>query len=342
MVRNAWWIAVLVGWLAVPASAWACSCISRTQGLPGALKEAREQAGFIYLGRVRDSEDPSARFATVDVLEAFKGHVKACAVLQLPYGRGGDCVLNLPRGETWLIYADDTSPEDAWRCMRSRRVLSPDDSELTWLRTGILPPVPVALQREAVSCEVCDIQAVGARLVAPPEMPPATPAWHADAEALWKAGEPFFTGAYATHRVMLGVSREGRAFELTEASGSSRGEQSCERRVQLRWCKRLELRPRTPKVSDFHCVDPGEPQEVCDERRSRKSEWFPMERLPARACDWSNPSAPACELAEGRFPFPSGAPPLPVLACHPRRPGARSGNYACEVKTAPEPVPPEP
>ncbi|NOJ91810.1 hypothetical protein HMI51_02465 [Corallococcus coralloides] len=338
MVRNAWWIAVLVGCLAVPTAGWACSCIRRTQGLPGALKEARDEAGFIYLGRVRNSEDSSERFATVDVLETFKGSVKAGEVLQLPYGRGGDCVLNLPRGETWLIYADDTSPEDAWSCMRSRRVLSSDDSELTWLRTGVLPPVPVALQREIVSCEVCDSDVVGGRLLAPPEMPAAKPALQPEAEALWKAGQPFFTAGYAEgRRVMLGVSREGRAFELTESAGSSQVREACARRVQLRWCARLELRQRTPKVSDFHCVGPGEPQEVCDERRSRKSEWFPMERLPARACDWANPSAPSCELAEGRFPFPSGAPPLPVLACHPRTPGARSGTYACEVKTAPEP-----
>ncbi|NRD52969.1 hypothetical protein [Corallococcus exiguus] len=342
MVRNAWWIAVLVGWLAVPATGWACSCTFITQGLPGSLEGARDQAGFIYLGRVRDSEGRSERFATVDVLEAFKGSVKAGDVLQLPYGWSGDCVLNLPGGQTWLLYADKSSPEAVWMCTRSRRVLSSDDSELTWLRTGVLPPVPVSLQRETVSCEACNIEAVGGRLLAPPQMPPATPAAHAEAEALWKKGQPFFTAEYAEHLMMFGVSREGRAFELTEVSGSFGVQKACERRVELRWCKRLELRQRTPRFSAFHCVDPGEPQEACDERRSRKSEWFPMERLPARACIWFNPSAPSCELAEGRFPFPSGAPPLPVLACHPWTPGARSGSYSCEVKTAPEPVPPEP
>ncbi|RKH60827.1 hypothetical protein [Corallococcus aberystwythensis] len=338
-------IAMLVGWLAMPASGWACSCLYGTQGLASTLKEARAQAGFIYLGRVRDQENPSDGFATVDVVEAFKGSVKVGDVLQLPYGWSGDCLLSLPPGQTWLLYAGDTSPEEVWRCSRSRRIFS-DDSELTWLRTGVLPPVPVSLQREAVSCKACDIDAIGGRLVAPPELPPATPASHSEAEVLWKKGQPFFTTEYAEtdeeHRVLFGMSREGRAFELTEGSGTSRARKACERRVQLRWCKRLELRQRAAKLFAFHCVDPREAQEVCDEQESRKSEWLPMERLPARACSWFDPSAPNCELAEARFPFPAGAPPLPVLACHPRTPAARSGSYACEVKTAPEPGPPEP
>ncbi|WP_375746403.1 hypothetical protein NR800_17855 [Corallococcus interemptor] len=337
MVRDAWWIAVLVGWLVMPVTGWACSCSFASQGLASTLEGARDSAGFIYLGRVRDSEDPSERFATVDVLEAFKGSVKAGAVLRLPYGGGGDCVLNVTPGRTWLIYAGKTGPEEVWMCSRSRRVLL-DDSELTWLRTGVLPPVPVALHRETVSCEGCEIEVEARRLLAHAGTPPV--GWR-EAEARWKAGQPFITSAGMTQSRVLGVSRDGRAFELSDSSLEASARWACERRLQLRWCKRLELQEGR-YASDFRCVDPGEPQEVCDERRSRKSEWLPMERLPPGACSGFNPSAPSCDLASDRFPFPAGAPPLPFLACHPLTPGARSGGYACEVKTAPEPAPPAP
>lgn len=307
------------------------------------MEEARLQADFIYLAHARDSKDPSRGFATVEVLEAFKGDVKAGEVLQLPYGWSGDCRLVVPPGQTWLLYAHGASPTEVNLCSRSRPVL-PDDSELTWLRTGVLPPVPVSLQREVASCEVCELEAIGGRLLVSPGMPPASRSRWGDGEvqARWRAGQPFFAYAGMGEDVVVGVSREGRAFLLTDASHESSERRACERRIQLRWCKRLEFQNKGQSSSVFRCVEPGEPQDVCDEQPSRKMQWLPMERLPPGACRWNKPDAPSCYLAEARFPFPSGSPVLPVLACHALEPGAGSGAYVCEVKTAPERISPEP
>ncbi|RKH54024.1 hypothetical protein D7X55_05020 [Corallococcus sp. AB049A] len=338
MSRSAWWIAVVVTWLVVPVQAWACSCIQSPKGLVGTLKEARDQAGSIYLARVRDSKSPSERFATVDVLQTFKGSIQAGDVLKLPYGRGGDCVLSLPPGQTWLIYADVDGPTEVTSCSRTRRV-DPDDSELKWLRTGVLPPVPVSLQREIATCELCEINVMAGRLLVPPGVPPAgSPSgWNGVAESRWKAGQPFFTYAGMNSGSVLGISQEGRAFELTDTSDGDPVQRACQRRIQLRWCKRLAFEKESRFTSGFRCVDPGEPQELCDERRTRKAEWLPMERLPHGGCRWYRPDAPTCYLSEARFPFPAGSPALPVLACHALSPGRDGAAYTCEVKLAPEP-----
>lgn len=341
MVRNAWWVAVLVGWLAVPTAGWACACVFTSQGLAGTLREARSEADFIYLARVHDPIDPSPRATSLEVLESFKGTLKAGDVLRLPFEGQGDCSLPVEPG-LWLFYAYG-NPEGVVKCSRSRPVL-PDDSELTWLRTGLLPPVPVSLQREVASCEVCEIEAIGGRLLVSPGMPPAerTTWGNGDAMARWKAGQPFFTYAGMGGDRVLGVSREGRAFALTEITDESPERRACERRIQLRWCKRLEFQKESQSTSGFRCVEPGEPQDVCDERPSRKVQWLPMERLPPGDCRWDKPAEPFCYLSEARFPFPSGSPALPVLACHALSPGPDSGAFRCEVKTTPESVPPEP
>ncbi|GMU08643.1 hypothetical protein [Corallococcus caeni] len=345
MSRGTWWIAVLVGWLAVPAAGWACSCAFPDVGLVEGLKAARAHADFIYLARIHDTDDPSEDSATLEVLESFKGAVKAGDVLRV-FQDQGDCSLPLPPGSTWLLYAYDR-PTGVVKCTRSRSVLL-DDSEVVWLRTGNLPPVPVSLQRETVSCDACDIEEVAGRLLVAPGMPPArrSSLYSGESETRWKAGQPFFTegGAFTdpSFVVRVGMSREGRAFELTELPQWSHLEKTCERRVQLRWCKRLEFHKGYPPGNGFRCVEPERPQEVCDERRSRKAGWLPMERLPPYACFWFRPDAPFCELSDARFPFPAGSPSLPVLACHRTGPVNGPGRYSCEVGTTPTRVPSEP
>ncbi|MFP2901876.1 hypothetical protein [Corallococcus sp. 4LFB] len=341
MSRGAWWIAVLVGWLAVPAAGWACSCGFSSRSVGGELREARSEADFIYLGRIRQVGGASGALYTVEVLESFKGTVKTGTVFREPFSGEGDCSLPVSPG-VWLIYAYG-NPARTTQCSRSRPVV-PDDSELTWLRTGVLPPVPVSLQRESVSCEVCDVDEIGGRLLVPPGAPPArrSPSWTKDVEARWKAGQPFFTDASAVsdseHQVLLGLSREGRAFELSETPVWPFERMGCERRIQLRWCERLEFQ----QGSGFRCVGPGTAQDVCDERRSRKAKWLPMERLQPGACHWDRPDSALCILSEDRFPFPASSPALPVLACHDLKQGPGSGPYRCEVKVKPESITPEP
>ena len=171
---------VLLAVCAGPATAQACSCWDGPADLPTNLREAKAGAIAIYRARVVSIDSGFLRLfrhpASVEVLEVFKGQVKRGERLQLPYGGGGDCTIRFEEGIEYLMYAHGSEPEDVHHCSRTRPVRA-GDSELDWLRTGRLPPVPVAIQRESVSCEPCDIHAVGGRLLSPPVAPPGQWDW---------------------------------------------------------------------------------------------------------------------------------------------------------------------
>ncbi|MFP2934877.1 hypothetical protein ACLESO_59205, partial [Pyxidicoccus sp. 3LG] len=133
---------------ALPSSADACSCGGWTD-LPTALRTARDEAGVIVHGRV---VSVASRQVRIEVVEAFKGATGGAKhVLDTDSG-GGGCSYSFEAGEEYLIYANLHEGRLATSmCTRTRKV-SKGDAELDWLRTGRLPPVPVALRREQAQC----------------------------------------------------------------------------------------------------------------------------------------------------------------------------------------------
>ncbi|OJT19001.1 hypothetical protein BO221_36385 [Archangium sp. Cb G35] len=301
----------------------------------------------IYRARLL-SVDPAAfgGKASVEVLEVFKGKVKPGDRLELPSGGGGDCSIAFKAGMEYLMYAQGESPDSVWHCSRTRPV-SEGDAELSWLRTGRLPPVPVALQRESVSCEPCDIDKIGGRLMAAPGAAPGVWEWQPQAEASMKAGRPFLTRSdpdSSTERfVMVGRAFDGRPFELTQTPHYS-VHTACEQKVHLRWCKRIEVSTPAPGMYPlFQCVEPGEASLQCDESTSRKASWQPLEALPSEPCNWYSPSEPSCILKSKPRALAKGAPVAPLLVC---RPLSDAGNkrHSCRVEVTPMPLaaPPPP
>ncbi|HEX4386569.1 MAG TPA: hypothetical protein VH083_26625 [Myxococcales bacterium] len=318
----------LLGLASRPARA--CKCRQESDDLQANLKTARENAVAIYRARV-DAADDSSR-AWVDVLEVFKGDVKSGSHLELPAGGGGDCSINFRIGLEYLMYATGSGPTSVGLCSRTRAI-KPADLELTWLRERVLPPAPVALQRETVSCEPCDILAVGGRLIAGPGARPRPFDWPPSARGALESGRPFFTNADSSdpaQRAMAGISFGGKAFELTDTAVDA----ACARRVQLRWCARVEVTSAPGSYPSFACVGPGEPELQCDQSTSRRAHWEPLEALQPGSCRWLPLDEPRCLLEAGQ-PLPAKAPQTPVLAC---RAAARNKRYLCKVEPAVHPT----
>lgn len=185
---------------------------------------------------------------------------------ELPSGGGGNCTFGFQAESENLIYAYAEGPRSVGFCSRTRPITSEEDSELRWLRTGKPPPIPVAMQRETVSCVPCDIRKIGGPLVAPPGEAPAQAERGPEAEALMKAGRPFFT--YSTQpsdgsrHVAVGRSWDGRFFELVQAPHRSVDEH-CVQKVYLRWCKRLNVWTSAPGAAPMPDEAPQSPLLVC-------------------------------------------------------------------------------
>jgi hypothetical protein len=335
---------LLLGWmwvLLVPSVSQACSCMVTNKGLVGELKGARESAPHIYLARAGGpSKVLSSLASSLEVVEVFKGKARVGEVVPLEVPMSGSCDIVVAPGELWLIYADGPATKDIVRCSRSRRI-APDDSELKWLRTGKLPPVPVAMHRESVSCVACDVAAEAKRLLAAQDPADARPVAAREAKERWEAGRPFLTKETQPEpgrARWVGVAKDGRSFSLT-LTPHAEAAPVCQQQVQLQWCKRLAF---DEKARTFACVEPGAPTTACDESLTRKSEWQPMERIPPQACAWDQVDSPRCQLEAERFPFPSGTPALPVLLCSPVRVWDLYAIHRCRVSTQAMPAPKEP
>ncbi|WP_163999534.1 hypothetical protein [Pyxidicoccus caerfyrddinensis] len=134
---------------ALPSSADACSCGGWTD-LPTELRTARDGAGVIVHGRVVSVASGQVR---IEVIEAFKGATGGAKLVVDPDGGGGgDCSYSFESGEEYLVYAHLHEGRVATSMCTRTRMVSKGDAELDWLRTGRLPPVPVALWREQDQC----------------------------------------------------------------------------------------------------------------------------------------------------------------------------------------------
>lgn len=326
-------------------SAKACSCGGGSEDLVTNLREARDGADAIFHARVV-SVDPLGGFlgvfgwhrpeATLEVLESFKGHVGSKLVLS---AGGGSCEFPFKADGEYLVYASREDGEWAVPpCSRSRTITR-DDVELEWLRTGRPPLVPVALQRETVRCETCDLETVARTLVGTTPGAPHDPRLWKDDEAVkaLREARPFWTGGYYNHEdpsrsTAVGLSSDLRPFELLQTPDSGT-EKLCQQRVSLRWCERLEAPPGASHPA-LRCVNPGPPQELCDETKSRTASWEPKERIEAASCYWGRPDRPRCELQKEPRPLAAGAPASPLLVCEPGYNGSSSAAHSCRVVPA--------
>ncbi len=287
-------------------TAEACSCESSPEDreLHSTLRRAREEAGAIYLARVvgLSPDEADARTATVQVLEVFKGTVKPSETLSVPTGRGR-CWFPFELGKTYLTYSGDL-PTSVSFCSRTRAIQAEWDVELAWLQGGPLPPNPTALTRETVSCTPCSLATVVEELLG--EVEASRVVRRTDALAVVAERRPFWAAARFDLRRKhegraVGLSRELRAFELIQVPYEAARE-SCRQRVVRRWCKALEpLEEVQPSRSvPLRCIDPGPEEEVCNEEKTRKATWGPLEPTEVADCDWRDPSQPWCELQTSR------------------------------------------
>ncbi|AKJ00956.1 hypothetical protein ATI61_112215 [Archangium gephyra] len=150
---------LVLSWLlaAWPTPANACSCMPESGDPATALRRARDGADAIFHGRVVSIERGGGFLglfgkrgleATLEVIERFKGPV--ASKLVLPTGNGGACEYPFKVGDEYLVYASEYEGRLVTSLCSRTRPISPGNLELHWLRTGTLPLVPVALQRERV------------------------------------------------------------------------------------------------------------------------------------------------------------------------------------------------
>ncbi len=343
MTRLAILLTVASVWMS-PTEAHACSCAQGSGDIARDLREARQYSNAIYRARILSVTPVHfGGTAVIEVLEAFKGKVIVGEQFELPSGGGGDCTVGFQAESEYLMYAGSDGPTSVGLCSRTRRITSKEDSELRWLRTRKLPPIPVAMQRESVSCEPCDIRQIGGRLSSPPGAPLVHSVWGDEADAAMKTGRPFFT--YSTQpsdlsqHMAVGRSWDGRFFELVQTPHFNTDEH-CVQKAYLRWCSRLNVWGSRPGAHPtFRCVEPGISTLECNESLSRTAAWEPVEALPpAENCDWYAPDNPQCKLRGTGKRLPKGAPTSPLLRCSPSASlGAK--RHSCRVETVRPPYP---
>lgn len=297
----------LLGW---STRAEACSCVRGPENPRQAMIEAKDSAGAIYLARV---PEPS----TFEVLEVFKGTLRKGDRFRIPDG-SRTCALSVRVGETRLVYAPDPEGRKVSHCSRTRPIredLRIRDADLAWLRDGMLPPLPVALQRVRISCEPCTADTVAPPLMGQQVDRNGAREAHRAGRAFWTSGA--FDESDPGRRRAVGRSEEGHAYALLqtphwEAAGR------CQQRV-TRWrCARLEeVMTASAGEPALRCVEPSDEQRVCDEGSSRRVETLPPETLSGARCDWLGPSRAACRLSETSIPLEPDAPRFPLLRCAP-------------------------
>ena len=345
--RFVWLVAIVALGLGAQ-TARACSCDPGPSDLSLQLRTARDEAVAIYRARVLfASRSAFGGEASVKVLEVFKGALKAGDMLSLPSGGGGDCSIAFSKGEEYLLYSNGPKASNVHLCTRTQPTAFAS-TELAWLRTGVLPPLPVAIQRERVSCTRCDIERMGSRMISKPGSPPLQWAWEKEAVDLMRAGRPFLTrsrpGSDHERFALVGRTWEGRAFELARTSGKAGGE-ACTQRVHLRWCKSIDVSPPESASPAFKCVEPlGETTLHCDEAATREATWLPPEALPPNACRWGSIDRPRCALDHEARALKPGAPHSPLLVCRPDPDDTEKNQTRlhCRIEQSPRAVTPGP
>jgi hypothetical protein len=305
------------------ASADACSVFDEDAPKPGSalaevLHYAHDSTPFIYLARISSVDgDYSHRIAHAEVLEDLRRTLGGRRQIELRFDAGDTCDLRFEAGRTYLVYSNGASGPVGTRS-RTREASS-DDPEVQWLRTGKLPPVPVAVQREVVTCEPC-VEDYGFEV--------------SDADALAALGnqKAFLYKGYVLSpkpgRAWEGRTREGRLIEITDTASMSMREK-CRMHQAWHWCQSLRPVHEPERRLRLECVDPGESHESCNEERTRTSKWEPLESLEVAKCNWGDVAHPTCSLSDARHPLAPSAPRGPVLRCSPEELPFR--DFSCEV-----------
>ncbi|WP_143177557.1 hypothetical protein [Cystobacter ferrugineus] len=321
---------LVVGFLAWPSGALACSCEQQPNELHEALRSAREKAAAIFVGRVAaiepvyqspDSKRLRLHRVTFEDIEVLKGKVAPRQVVTTYRPDGIACGYLFEVGVEYLVYARADEPSGLETSMCSRTQPARRASvEIDSLRIGAPPLRPVALRRKRVSCTECDVFSVAPALVCGGAERCDSSGVREAAKALHE-GRPF----WALERrhghgeiKAYGVALDGRMFELVQQPYFG-AEEDCMQRVLRRWCERLSVEPDPqgwrPAVT---CVGPASEEFVCDETTTRRSSWGPVESMLGARCDWDRADAPFCSLdEEPASSDPGGQATSPGLLCVP-------------------------
>jgi hypothetical protein len=308
--------------------ALACSCARRgSPDLHEDLQGSKAAAVAIYVAEVVQIDDAALPGRTVLMpREVFKGNIERGKEHTLPIAGLGDCSFPFVRGEAYLIYEDAEQPY-VWGCSRTKRARE-GDPEIEWLRTGLLPRKPVALQRGTVNCEPCDFDRVAAVLLGLPDTSncPPTPSKQEVSELI-RARRPTFASQYlgGGARRGAGIDAAGGSFELN----GSKDRGSCDAHVERRTCNALELRPDGDRDYRLECIGPGPTAVLCEQRKARHENWRPAEEIADVRCDWTDLMAPTCSIPEKPRASARSAGSGPTLRCV--RSPRDEGRYDCQL-----------
>lgn len=314
-------VAAVVGLVVVFAAqrAEACTCAGGPAGdVMEQLQRAKDGADAVFYARVVKNEPTGLDghyVTTLDVLESFKG--TAQGQLKMRSGDSqGDCSFKFEDDGRYLIYAGlTTAPSFATsHCSRSRRVETPDDSELEWLRKGTPLRLALTVQREEVTCAPCDAVTLAKARSGMNE--PAR-----DLNEAIDGGEPFWWGGWG--RDVVGRVNDGRMFQMRQTP-SQWFAAKCRQRVTIRYCREMKVSGRV------FCTDPTAEEVLCDENATRSTTFLPTEAMSVvKSCSWREVDRPYCELDSTMQPADGG---LPLFRCAPAVFGSEpAGGFVCRV-----------
>lgn len=335
-------VLLVIGLLAWPMGALACSCELQPKDLHEALKSARDKADAIFRGRVAriepvyaapGSNRPRLHQVTFAATETFKGKVAPQQVVTTYRPDGIGCGYLFEEGVEYLVYAHADTPAGLATSMCSRtQPAGTAPLELHSLRSGVLPSRPVALRRKRVSCTGCDVETVARALVCGGAKSCESSASPKEAAVALREGRPFWSFERRESpdvSKVYGVALDGRTFKL--AQQPHRGaEEKCMQRVHRRWCEGLSATPGAQGGRpDVACIGPTSDELLCDETATRSSSWGPVESPRRADCDWTLVDTPRCELAPEPAPLePGGRTTRPGMLC---TPGYFSSQYQCRL-----------
>lgn len=201
-----------------------------------------------------------------------------------------------------LVYSVNDDPTSVLMCTRTH-VVHAGDSELTWLRTGISPPVPVAVRVQHEQCSECKITSFG--------VPSREVFKVKEALAALSDGGAFWTGEYPVS--MLVHTAAGELFELSPRPMTR---ERCVQRIIRRTCSTLvSAGAQRVGAPELVCADAGPETVVCDETQSRSVNWGPLLEVSSLACEWFYADQPYCAFETPAVPLEAGKPAYPLLEC---------------------------
>ena len=317
----------------MPAAALACSC-GQDEGPPQQqVALARSRADAVFVGKVielRIKPTPpyssSLLLAVFEVSESFKGRVGPLVVMPSG-GNSSDCSYGFESGKTYLVYAYSSGGVLSTDSCTRTTVLGPKhEQELAWLRLKPTLETPLALRRSAPVCSPCDAALVASGLisgradgglVAAASEEEASTA-RTTRRPFWFA--PFRDGGVASSRVVVGIGRDGKAFELEQSPWTATTE-ACWQSVWKRSCGALS--------ADFECLNPTGLKKLCDELKGRKHSVGPKE--PLGSCPAPGLDHDVCMLRPQAEPLADAGSTGVVVSCRPLYEAGDAGRSQCAV-----------